>query len=222
MTLLNLTPILDAVGGTAATRASFKAVAMRAGRQAVRVSAATVTFPTDITASWDGASWDAVPELGVLPVDCYWNIRVTAAGSRLEGCYILPANLSAVDFGDLIAVVPDTGLVDTGALTQMRATQQYVSNQVTYIDEVQATVFGQLVTVQATIGTAQAAAALAQESADAAAAAQSELAADLATVTASSASAQTAAQDAADSAAAAAAALAAIETLLTSTIDGNS
>jgi hypothetical protein len=130
MTILNLTPVLDALTGTAVTAASFKAVAMRAGRTAVRVDGATVTFPTELTATWDGVGWDVTPTLYPLPVDCYWKVRVAAAGGRLERNVVLPNGDAAVAFGDLIAVTPDTGQVDTSTISQFQATQQFVSNQV--------------------------------------------------------------------------------------------
>jgi hypothetical protein len=217
VTVLNLTPLLDSLGGAGdASAASFRAVAMRAGRSAVRVQGPAVTFPTEITASWTAGAWDVNPQLYILPVDCYWTVRVAAAGTRLEGAYILPNGGEVVDFGDLIAVTPDTGQVDTGALAQYQATQQYVSNQVSYIDGVAATIFGQVATVQATIGTAASAAAAAAAAATAAQTAQTALQADLDNVNASTAAAAASATEAAGSASAAGGSASAAATSATS------
>lgn len=154
MTVLNLTPILDALGGPAATPATFKAEARRAGRRATRVDGATVAFATELTATWDGAAWDAIPRLYPLPVDCYWNVKLAAAGNRLERNVILPDGADPVAFGDLIAVTPDTAAPDSSTIAQYQATQQYVSNQVTHIDATAATIFNTIATIQAQIDAA--------------------------------------------------------------------
>jgi hypothetical protein len=205
MAVVNLTPLLDTLGGTVtSTAASFRAVAMRAGRSAVRVTAGTVTFPTEITAAWTAAGWDALPQLHTLPADCYWSIRIAAAGTRLEGAYILPTTADEVDFGDLIAVIPETAQPDTSTIAQFQATQQFVANQVTAINATASTIFGTVATVQAQIGTATEAAQTAAAAADAAAAAQESLAGELTTVTDSAAAAAASATEAAGSASTAA------------------
>jgi hypothetical protein len=183
MAVLNLTPLLDTLGGSVtSSAASFRAVAMRAGRGAVRVQAANVTFPTEVTASWVGGGWDALPQLYVLPADCYWAVRVAAAGSRLEGAYILPDGADPVDFGDLIAVSPTTGGPDTSTLAQWLAVQQYIANQSARMDGVAATIFGTVGTVQAQIDTATTATTAAAAAAAAAVEEQAILAAALADV----------------------------------------
>jgi hypothetical protein len=206
MTILNLTPVLDALTGTAVTAASFKAVAMRAGRTAVRVDGATVTFPTELTATWDGTGWDVTPTLYPLPVDCYWKVRVAAAEARLERNVVLPNGNAAVAFGDLIAVTPDTGQVDTSTISQFQATQQFVSNQVAQVGATAATIFGTVATVQAQIDTATQAAAASAAAAAAAEAAQASLADELTTVTDSAAAAAASATEAAGAASTAGAA----------------
>jgi hypothetical protein len=218
MAVVNLTPLLDTLGGTVtSTAASFRAVAMRAGRSAVRVTAGTVTFPTEITAAWTAAGWDALPQLHTLPADCYWSIRIAAAGTRLEGAYILPTTADEVDFGDLIAVIPETAQPDTSTIAQFQATQQFVANQVTAINATASTIFGTVATVQAQIGTAT----------EAAQTAATEAAGSASTAAGSASAAATSATSAASAAIATAADRAAITAAITdfyatnTTIDGN-
>jgi hypothetical protein len=203
VTILNLTPLIDSLTGTAPTSATFKAEAMRAGRRATRMAGADVTFATELAATWDGTGWDVLPSLFVLPPDCYWKVRVAAAGNRLERTAILPADVDAVNFADLIDVTPETGQPDTTAIAQWLAVQQYVANQANRIDGVAATIFSTVGTVQAQINTAATATAQAAAAAAEAAAEQVALAADLADVTTNTqAATDAAAQAAADRAAA--------------------
>jgi len=225
VTTLNLTPVLDALGGATVTTATFKAEARRAGRRAVRVEAALVTFPIQLTASWDGSGWDHTPALYPLPADCYWNVVVAAKGNRLERNTVLPGGSSdTVDFADLIDVTPDSGTADSSAIAQVQAAMRYISNQRAYIDGVAATVFDSVATVQAQIDTLSGVAATAQAALANVQTVQAEIDDDLSTVV--TAATQTAldreavntARDAVDAARAAV-----DETIasLTTIIDGN-
>lgn len=130
MATINLTPLLASVAGTeAATTAKFTATAMRAGRPAVRTSAAAVTFSVPYTARWDGNQWDRPPTLDILPVGEYWNVRVDVPGATpLVSNVILPSGADIVDYGDLIAVTPDSGTADQTAVAQVTALQQFTTN----------------------------------------------------------------------------------------------
>lgn len=125
MALIQLLPVIDSLTGTTSTPATFYAERRKAKRAVISVAGPAVTIPQKLKWTWDGTAWDIAPQLGVLPVDEYWWTALYADRIHLERNVSgvgLDA-LSAIDFGALQDVVPDTASVDT-AVAQWQAAIQ--------------------------------------------------------------------------------------------------
>lgn len=117
MTVINLVGLADVFGGTAPTRIRFRAVPRRAGRPAIRVSDAEVTFPKSVEAHYKDGEWSELLDLAPLPADCYWRLTVLDVEGGLElGRNVTVPHVGPVDFEDLVDVDPTSGEPSVEAL----------------------------------------------------------------------------------------------------------
>lgn len=113
MALINISTMIDVLGGTGVTDAKIVATASSANKPATRQSSATVIFPKRI--ELDVVSGIPVDdfELTSLPVGMYWSIGVFVNGlTTHRRTVIIPSGDGPFDFDELIDIDPDTSLPD--------------------------------------------------------------------------------------------------------------
>lgn len=109
---INLSAVIDTIGGTAAAPVRFTAQVMRGGQPAIRFQGALATVPTQLVAYWTGTEWKpSAPALTDVDEHCRWHVELAKVDgtARLQREVLLPTlHGGSVDFGDLVDVDPAT------------------------------------------------------------------------------------------------------------------
>ena len=110
--LINLSAVIDTIGGTTNAPVRFTAQVMRGGQPAIRVAGALATVPTKLVAYWTGTAWKpSQPAITEVADGCRWHIELdkTDGSASLERDVLLPTGHGpTIDFGDLLDVDPAT------------------------------------------------------------------------------------------------------------------
>jgi hypothetical protein len=122
MAVINLVGLADVFGGTAPTKIRFRATPRRAGKPAIRVSDAEITFPSNVDAHYEDGVWSELLDLAPLPADCYWRLTVLDIEGGLElGRNVVVPHVGPINFEDLVDVDPTSGEPSLEALAGWEA-----------------------------------------------------------------------------------------------------
>lgn len=109
MAIINITPALDALGGTTTATGTITATVYRNGSPAVRIAGETVTIPQTVTVAFTDSVLAAPFELLAVPNDCYWKVVIDGAGLTTLTVYVrLADGLPEYDFDELVFIDPLT------------------------------------------------------------------------------------------------------------------
>ena len=113
MAIINISTLIDSLGGTSVTDAKIVATAFSAGKPATRTVDNTVIFPKRIELSIVAGVPASNFQLLQLPVGMYWSVGVYVSGlTTLIRTVRLPGGAGPFDFDELVDVDPDTALAD--------------------------------------------------------------------------------------------------------------
>jgi len=118
LSIINLNLFTDILGGIGEVEARFSATPKRAKNPAIRISDDTVIFPSTVISDYQNGTWSQIPELTVLPLDCYWAITVrdNLSGRSVQRNVLISTD-DSVDFEDLVDVDPGSGEPSEEALS---------------------------------------------------------------------------------------------------------
>jgi hypothetical protein len=113
MAIINISTLIDSLGGTSVTDAKIVATAFSAGKPATRTVDNTVIFPKRIELSIVAGVPASNFQLLQLPVGMYWSVGVYVSGlTTLIRTVRLPNGAGPFDFDELVDVSPTTALAD--------------------------------------------------------------------------------------------------------------
>jgi hypothetical protein len=113
MAIINISTLIDSLGGTSVTDAKIVAIASSAGKPATRNVDNTVIFPKRIELSIVAGVPVSNFQLLQLPVGMYWSIGVYVSGlTNSLRTVRLPDGAGPFDFDELVDVSPTTALAD--------------------------------------------------------------------------------------------------------------